>query len=273
MSACRRCTWPGRRPRRRSLSPLRSWCRSPPAPSPCGRSTAGRPARGCSSARSGWAWRFPACITRRWPACGSTRCASTSRASSAPIRRCRATRWRCSRRSSRSASPAPSCSRWCLTRASPGAGRPGGRPRRWRLTPPSVCSHRLSASRRPPNRSPPRRRSDAPPRSGSRRTGARAISPSSDIYAIRANAHYTYIHDGEQEYFCNALDQRARSAPRSAGVLAGPSQLYRPVDRIARVKRSGEAGVAELGLPVRCSIPIARAHYREVKLRIGALAG
>ena len=45
------------------------------------------------------------------------------------------------------------------------------------------------------------------------------------------------------------------------------------VDRIARVKRSGEAGIAELGLPVRCSIPIARAHYRQVKLRIGAVAG
>jgi diguanylate cyclase len=25
----------------------------------------------------------------------------------------------------------------------------------------------------------------------------------SDIYAIRANAHYTYVHDGEREHFCN----------------------------------------------------------------------
>jgi diguanylate cyclase len=94
-----------------------------------------------------------------------------------------------------------------------------------------------------------------------------------DIYAIRANAHYTYVHDGEQEYFCtlpiSALE--ARLDPQA--FLRVHRSYIVSVDRIARVKRSGEAGVAELGLPVRCSIPIARAHYRQVKLRIGALAG
>jgi DNA-binding LytR/AlgR family response regulator len=44
------------------------------------------------------------------------------------------------------------------------------------------------------------------------------------------------------------------------------------IRRIARVKRTGENGVAELGAPVRCSIPIARAHYREVKQLIEELA-
>jgi NO-binding membrane sensor protein with MHYT domain len=93
-----------------------------------------------------------------------------------------------------------------------------------------------------------------------------------DIYAIRANAHYTYVHDGEQEYFCNlsisALE--ARLDPK-AFLRVHRSHIV-SVDRIVRVKRSGEAGVAELGLPVRCSIPIARAYYRQVKLRAGALA-
>jgi len=94
-----------------------------------------------------------------------------------------------------------------------------------------------------------------------------------DIYAIRANAHYTYVHDGEQEYFCSlsisALE--ARLDPK-AFLRVHRSHIV-SVDRIARVKRSGEAGVAELGLPVRCSIPIARAHYRQVKLRVSAAAG
>ena len=95
----------------------------------------------------------------------------------------------------------------------------------------------------------------------------------SDIYAVRANAHYTYVHDGEKEYFCtlsiSALE--ARLDPKA--FLRVHRSYIVSVDRIARVRRSGEAGVAELGLPVRCSIPIARAHYRQVKLRIGALAG
>ena len=94
-----------------------------------------------------------------------------------------------------------------------------------------------------------------------------------DIYAVRANAHYTYVHDGEKEYFCtlsiSALE--ARLDPKA--FLRVHRSYIVSVDRIARVKRSREAGIAELGLPVRCTIPIARAHYRQVKLRIGALAG
>jgi NO-binding membrane sensor protein with MHYT domain len=94
-----------------------------------------------------------------------------------------------------------------------------------------------------------------------------------DIYAVRANAHYTYIHDGEKEYFCtlsiSALE--ARLDPKA--FLRVHRSYIVSVDRIARVRRSGEAGIAELGLPVCCSVPIARAHYRQVKLRMSALAG
>jgi NO-binding membrane sensor protein with MHYT domain len=94
-----------------------------------------------------------------------------------------------------------------------------------------------------------------------------------DIYAVRANAHYTYVHDGEQEYFCNLSISvlEARLDPKA--FLRVHRSYIVSVNRIARVKRSGEAGVAELGLPVRCSIPIARAHYRQVKLRVRAVAG
>jgi NO-binding membrane sensor protein with MHYT domain len=94
----------------------------------------------------------------------------------------------------------------------------------------------------------------------------------SDIYAIRANAHYTYIHDGDKEYFCNLSISALEAQLDPRAFLRVHRSYIVSVDRIARVKRSGEAGVAELGLPVRCSIPIARAHYRQVKLRIGAVA-
>jgi len=94
-----------------------------------------------------------------------------------------------------------------------------------------------------------------------------------DIYAIRANAHYTYVHDGEQEYFCNLSISALQARLDPKAFLRVHRSHIVSVDRIARVKRSGEAGVAELGLPVRCSVPIARAHYRQVKLRISAAAG
>jgi diguanylate cyclase len=94
-----------------------------------------------------------------------------------------------------------------------------------------------------------------------------------DIYAIRANAHYTYVHDGEKEYFCTLSISAVEARLDPEAFLRVHRSYIVSVDRIARIKRSGEAGIAELGLPVRCSIPIARAHYRQVKLRIGAVAG
>jgi NO-binding membrane sensor protein with MHYT domain len=94
-----------------------------------------------------------------------------------------------------------------------------------------------------------------------------------DIYAIRANAHYCYVHDGEQEFFCN----RSISALETT---LDPGRFFRVhrshivcLSRVTRIRRSGEAGLVELGDPVRCSIPVARAQYREVRERLGALSG
>ena len=92
-----------------------------------------------------------------------------------------------------------------------------------------------------------------------------------EIYAVRANAHYTFIHDGQREYFCN----------QSISALEGgldPSKFARvhrsyivQLAQVSRIRRSGEAAVAELGEPVRCVIPVARGQYRVVKARIEAL--
>ncbi len=128
----------------------------------------------------------------------------------------------------------------------------------------SIVAHGLA-----PSAAPPLRLAAAIPVEKDGRTRELAVA---DIYAVRANAHYTYIHDGEREYFCNLSISALQARLDPKAFLRVHRSYIVSVDRIARVKRSGEAGVAELGLPVRCSIPIARAHYRQVKLRIGALA-
>jgi NO-binding membrane sensor protein with MHYT domain len=93
---------------------------------------------------------------------------------------------------------------------------------------------------------------------------------SDEIFAVRANAHYTYIYDGEQEYFCNLSISAIESRLDPALFLRVHRSHIVAVRRIARVKRAGENGIAELGNPVRCSIPIARAHYRAVKQLVRA---
>lgn len=89
---------------------------------------------------------------------------------------------------------------------------------------------------------------------------------------MRANAHYTYIYDGEQEYFCglsiSAVEERL---DRRYFVRVHRSHII-SIRRVSRVKRAGENAIAEIGLPVRCSVPIARAQYRQVKMLVEAMA-
>ena len=93
-----------------------------------------------------------------------------------------------------------------------------------------------------------------------------------DIYAIRANAHYCYVHDGEQEYFCN-------HSISTLATMLDPAHFFRAhrsyivhLSRVTKVRRTGDAAVAELGEPVRCSIPIARAQYPHIRERLGTLS-
>jgi NO-binding membrane sensor protein with MHYT domain len=92
-----------------------------------------------------------------------------------------------------------------------------------------------------------------------------------DIYAVRANAHYTYVFDGEHEYFCNLSISAIEECLDPTVFLRVHRSHILAVHRVARVRRAGETGVAEIGVPVRCSIPIARAHYRQVKQLVEAV--
>jgi NO-binding membrane sensor protein with MHYT domain len=91
------------------------------------------------------------------------------------------------------------------------------------------------------------------------------------IYAVRANAHYTFIHDSEREYFCNqSISALEAELDPLEFARVHRSHIVR-LARVSRIRRSGEAAVAELGEPMRCAVPIARGQYREIKARIEAL--
>ena len=93
----------------------------------------------------------------------------------------------------------------------------------------------------------------------------------SDVYAVRANAHYTFIHDGEREYFCNQSISALEAELDPLEFARVHRSYIVQLARVSRIRKSGEAAVAELGEPVRCAIPIARGQYREIKARIEAL--
>jgi NO-binding membrane sensor protein with MHYT domain len=93
------------------------------------------------------------------------------------------------------------------------------------------------------------------------------------VLAVRANAHYTYVLDGEQEYFCNLgiSTLEARLDPAKF-MRVHRSHLVR-LSAVNRIKRQGDAAALELASQVQCSIPIARGQYRELKRRLESGAG
>jgi DNA-binding LytR/AlgR family response regulator len=91
-----------------------------------------------------------------------------------------------------------------------------------------------------------------------------------DIYAVRANAHYTYVHDGEQEYFCSLTIGAVEARLDPQRFMRVHRSHIVAIDRVASLRRAGENGVAELAAPVRCTIPVARSHFRQVKQLVEA---
>lgn len=94
-----------------------------------------------------------------------------------------------------------------------------------------------------------------------------AISVDS-IVAIHANAHYSYVFDGTAKHFCPLAigDIEARLDP------AHFARVHRShivnIDRIVRLKRSGDKGVIELKSPDSYTVPVARGRMSWVKTRL-----
>ncbi len=104
------------------------------------------------------------------------------------------------------------------------------------------------------------------------RQGASLRLPVERIAAIRANGHYTFIFDGENEYFCglgiSELDSRLDN---SQFMRVHRSHILR-VDRVKSLRRAGDHGVAELDTKAAMQAPISRARYGALKSRLRAAA-
>ena len=149
--------------------------------------------------------------------------------------------WRCLPRSSRSAFPAPFFSRWSRMGAPP-SRRARAAGRRSPLCRPAPAH----AVEQAPFTDPPLARAAGRSIRVEKDGRWRDIAVD-DIFAIRANAHYTYVHDGEQEYFCNlsisALEARLDPRPflrvhRSHIVSVRPNRAREARGRERRLRNS-----------------------------------
>lgn len=118
--------------------------------------------------------------------------------------------------------------------------------------------------------SPPRRAAKQLP---VERDGSTHYVPVTDIVAVHANAHYTYIFDGQAKLFC----------PLAIGVVESRLDADRfvrihrshivNIERVVGLKRMGDTGLVELGALEPYTVPVSRGRLAWLRSRLGERAG
>ncbi|WP_052341843.1 MHYT domain-containing protein [Salinarimonas rosea] len=97
------------------------------------------------------------------------------------------------------------------------------------------------------------------------RNGTPLALPVGAVRCVRANAHYTYVRDGEHEYFCGLSIGEAEAALDPARFLRIHRSHVVNLDHVVAVRRAGDNGVALLD--DGRSLPVARARLATLKRR------
>jgi hypothetical protein len=98
--------------------------------------------------------------------------------------------------------------------------------------------------------------------------GATIQLPVDSVVAVHANAHYTYVFDGNDKHFCQLAigDVEQRLDPiRFARVHR--SHIIN-VDRIVRLKKTGDNGLVELAGQIACTVPVSRSRMGWVRSQL-----
>src|SRR5262245_23760246 len=88
------------------------------------------------------------------------------------------------------------------------------------------------------------------------------------ILAVHANAHYTYIFNGTAKLFCPLAISDVEARLDSTRFLRVHRSHIVNVERVVRLKRTGDGGMVELDAPVIHSVPVSRSRVSSLKSRI-----
>lgn len=100
------------------------------------------------------------------------------------------------------------------------------------------------------------------------REGATHYIPVSEVVAVHANAHYTFIFDGTHKWFSPLAigDVESRLNPEFF-VRVHRSHIVN-IERVAGLKRTGDAGLVELAAAQPYTVPISRSRIAPLKSRL-----
>ncbi|MFZ5791846.1 MAG: MHYT domain-containing protein [Pseudomonadota bacterium] len=113
---------------------------------------------------------------------------------------------------------------------------------------------------------PPRRFGDPIP---VERAGAAQMIRPEDVFAVHANAHYTYVFNGSDDLFCSlSISEIEERLDPERFVRVHRSHIVN-LDHILAIRKAGDTGQIELAGSVRRNIPVSRAKLPSLKARFG----
>ena len=94
-----------------------------------------------------------------------------------------------------------------------------------------------------------------------------------DVVAVHANAHYTYIFDGNDKLFCPlAIGDVESRLDNSRFVRVHRSHIVN-IDRVVGYRRSGDNELVEMAAVQHYAVPVSRSRVGSLKSRVAALTG
>ena len=90
-----------------------------------------------------------------------------------------------------------------------------------------------------------------------------------DVRSVRADAHYTRVHDGIRERMCPWSISEAEAQLDPSLFLRVHRSHIVGITHVARVRKEGDGAVIELDGPSPHLVPVSRAKIAEVKARLG----
>ena len=139
---------------------------------------------------------------------------------------------------------------------------------RWprRLPPFRGCGRRRSAGIGQPPRAAPAPRLPVEGADGTH------FIDTADVRSVRADAHYTKVHDGTRERMCPwSISEAEAQLDPGLFVRVHRSHIV-AIPHVTFVRKEGDGAVVELDGPSPHLVPVSRAKIAEVKARLG-LAG
>ena len=92
---------------------------------------------------------------------------------------------------------------------------------------------------------------------------------SADVRSVRADAHYTKVHDGTRERMCPwSISQAEAQLDPCLFVRVHRSHIV-AIPHVSFVRKEGDGAVIELDGPTPHRVPVSRAKIAEVKARLG----